>query len=325
MSLKKAAACVRKNKSFLVTCHTNAEADALGAGLAFCRLLKALGKNALMVNEEKPLGEYDFLPGIQEIKIRPKGRLDFDFDCLAVLDCSDLLRTGEVYRLKPDAAAILNIDHHVSNINFGDVNWVEPGASSASEMVYRLYKELEVPIGPETALLLYAGIMTDTGSFRYDNTTSDTHKIIAELLRHKINVSEVYRNIYGNIPFTDMLLLAKVLPTMQRNFNGRVIWFHVRKRLLRQHKNFSFDFSEQVLSFARLIKDVEVCVLLKENLGPDNEIRVNFRSQGSVDVNKIAACFGGGGHKAASGATIKGDIVKIRKRVLNKIREALDK
>jgi len=321
MSLRKAAACVKKHKRFLVTAHTTPEGDALGSELAFWHMIKAQGKEAVIVNHDGVPYGYDFLPGVGSIKKFQDG-LSVEFDCLAVLDCSDLGRCGKVAQLDLKGKTILNIDHHISNEMFADVNWVEPRYSSTAEMIYKLNKKLGLALDKDIALLLYVGIMTDTGSFRYSNTSSSTHKIAAELLGYGINVSQVYKNIFGNIPFQDMKLLSAILPGMKRQEAGKIIWFQIEHKLLR-HRKLSFDLSENILSFARLVQGAEVVVLFKENLGVKDEIRVNFRSQGAVDVNKIASFFGGGGHRTASGATIRGKIDSVRRKVLAKIREAL--
>jgi len=322
VSLRKVVASLRKNKSFLITTHTNMEGDALGSELAFYGILKKLGKKATIVNEDALPYGYEFLPNTDKI-IKYKDNLkEIKFDCFVALDCSDLNRTGEVYRLNSQQKPILNIDHHISNQKFGDINWVEPHASSCSEMIYKLYKALRLPLDRDTAILLYTGILTDTGSFRYSNATSFTHKAISELLKFHLDIPQIYKSIYENIPFADMKLLTRILPGIKQEAKGRVVWFQVKRDMLR-NKKLSFDLSEHVLSFGRAIKDVEVVVLFKENLGVKNEIRVNFRSQGNVDVNKIAQFFGGGGHKTASGATVRGKIDNVRKRVLAKIKKSL--
>ena len=322
MSLKKAVELIRKSKNFLISAHTNPEGDALGSELAFYRLVKKLGKEAVIVNEDNVPPECEFMPGINNIKRYKNERQKFNFDCFVTLDSSDLKRTGEVYRLNYSNKPILNIDHHISNSNFADVNWVDPDASSCSELIYRLYKKMKVEIDKDAALALYIGILTDTGSFRYSNTTAFTHKAVAELLEFGINVPEVYKYAYENIPFDDMKILTKVLPAIKKDAKGKVIWFEVPHNLLR-NKKLSFDLSEHLLAFGRAIRGVEVVVLFKENLGTKNEIRVNFRSQGKVDVNEIAAYFGGGGHKAAAGATLHGKIGSVRRKILEKISKAL--
>jgi phosphoesterase RecJ-like protein len=322
MSLKKVVACIKNNKNFLITSHTNLEGDALGSELAFYNLLKKLGKTATVINEDSLPYGYNFFPQKNKL-IKYKDNLkNIEFDCFVALDCSDLNRTGEVYRLNSKKKTILNIDHHISNKKFGNINWVEPHASSCSEMIYKLYQALRLPIDKDTAILLYTGILTDTGSFRYSNATSFTHKVVSRLLKFNLDIPQIYKSVYENIPFEDIKLITRILPGLRQEAKGRVIWFQIKQNMLR-NKKLSFDLSEYILSFGRAIKDAQVVVLFKENLGVKNEIRVNFRSQGKVDVNKIASFFGGGGHKTASGATVKGNIGQVRRRVLAKIKEDL--
>jgi len=322
MSLKKAVACIKRYKRFLITSHTNLEGDAVGSELAFYRMLKKLGKGATIINEDDLSYGYDFLPGKNNIVKFKKGMEGVKFDCFVTLDCSDLKRTGEVYRMNIDNKPILNIDHHISNEKFGDINWVKPHASSCSEMIYRLYKKLRLSFDRDTALFLYTGILADTGSFRYPNTASSTHKAVSELLKYNLDIPQIYKNIYENIPLEDMKLLIRILPHMRLNAQGKIAWFQLERNMLKKRR-LSFDLTEHILGFARAIKGVEVAVLFKENLGVKDEIRVNLRSQGKIDVNKVASFFGGGGHKTASGATVRGKIDQVRRKVLAKIEEAL--
>ncbi len=323
MSLKKIINCIKQENNFLITSHTSPEGDALGSELAFYLMLKKLGKNAWIVNEDPVPDAYGFLPAREVIKKFDHNAKNIKFDIFAALDCSDLKRAGDVYRLNTRNAKIINIDHHISNINFGTLNWVEPHVSSASEMVYSLYRAMRVPFDKQTATLLYVGMLTDTGSFRYSNTLSSTHLAVAELLRYDIDVVRIYRNAYENIPLEDIRLLTKILPRMKTQFEGKVVWFQVNKKILKEHIDASFDLSEHLLSFARSIKGVEVALLFRENFDTKNEVRVNFRSQGKVDVNKVASYFGGGGHKTASGATVRGEINNVRRQVLDKIKSNL--
>lgn len=322
MSLKKVIACVKRNKSFLVTAHTRLEGDALGSELAFSRLVKRLGKEAVVVNDDSVPYGYEFMPDVQSIKKFSPNMRNVKFDCFTALDCSDMKRCGNVSKLISAEKTILNIDHHIDNDRFGHVNWVDSRVSSCSELIYKLYKRLRVPLDKDTATLLYVGILTDTGSFRYTNTTWFTHAIAAELLRYGIDVARVYRSVNENIPFSDMKLLSSILPHLQRDASGRIAWFKIKRTYL-ENRRIYCDLSEQLLSFARSVKGVEIALLFKENLKTNNEIRVNFRSRGGADVNKIAAFFGGGGHKTASGATILGELDTVTRNVLRKVREAL--
>lgn len=320
MSLKKLIAAIKKQNNFLVTAHTNLEGDAIGSEVAFCMLLKYLGKNATVINSDRVPAAYRFLPLLENIRILRRGRF-VPFDCLVLLDCSDLHRAGGVGGLNLEGKSVINIDHHTSNSYFGDINWVLPHASSASEMVYILYRKLGVPFNRDIATLLYAGMVSDTGSFRYSNTASSTHRAAAELMEYGLDVKNIYRRIYEDINFNDMRLLNKIALSIKRDRSGKIVWCIIPRRLIR--RNSSLDLSEQVLSFCRAVKGAEIAVLFKENLGIKNEVRVNLRSQGKVDVNAIAAFFGGGGHKTASGCTVRGSTESVKNKVLRRVGKAL--
>ncbi|MBU0549482.1 MAG: bifunctional oligoribonuclease/PAP phosphatase NrnA [Candidatus Omnitrophica bacterium] len=321
MSIQKVIDCINRNKKFLITSHQNLEGDALGSEIAFYRLLKKKGKSALIVNQDPTSEEYTFLKDTKAIsRYRPKMKVDFDV--LVLLDCSDKSRPGKVYDLVSPGKTVLNIDHHISNTKFGEVNWVLSDASSVAEMVYRLYKAMRVKIDLDSARALYTGILTDTGSFRYINTSSFTHQMAAELMKHKLDILEIYRNIYESVSYSDMFLLSKIFSRLEKDASGKIIIFQIRINFLRQ-KKVSFDLTENILNFGRLIRGCQACVLFREQVSKPGQIRVNFRSQGKVDVNRIAKFFGGGGHKTASGCTIIGSLKQARKMVVSKIKEQL--
>lgn len=321
MSIKKVLAYIKSKNNFLITTHTNLEGDALGSVLSLYKLLRLLNKKAFIVIADKIPEEYLFLSDIEKIKKFDKNLKRVKFDCFIVLDCSDLRRTGEVYKINSPPKTILNIDHHISNERFGEINWVEPAASSTCEMIYKLYKKLNIPLDKDIALLLYVGILTDTGSFHYPNTRAFTHLAVSELLKYNLDTYKIYKEIYENIPLEDARLLSKILSGFKETLGAKVIWFQIRQSILNKNK-ISSDLTEHILSFGRAIKGVEVVVLFKENQGRKNEIRVNLRSQGKIDVNRIAAFFGGGGHRTASGCTIKGKIEEVTRKVLDKIKES---
>jgi len=317
MSLKRAVECVKRHKSFIVTSHTNLEGDAIGSELAFAALLRSLGKRVTVINHDPIPEEYRFLPGIARARTMNSAPKT-GFDCFVTVDCSDLSRCGTVARLSAGAKEVLNIDHHISNTGFGDVNWIEPHASSTSEMVYRFFKTMRKDFDRQTAVLLYTGILTDTGSFRYSNTGSATHEAAAELLRHGVKVNVIYRCAYENIPFTHIMPLVKILSTMRQDPSGRVVWMKIKRSFFKGSCGY-FDFSEYVLTFARSIKGTEVAVLFKEHADKSTGVRVNFRSQGKTDVNRIARSFGGGGHRTASGCVLPGTIDDAVRKVIARV------
>lgn len=322
MSLNEICKSIKEHNSFLITAHINPEGDALGSQLGFYNLIKKLGKQATIISDDQLPYGYDFLPGIQHIRHFGKKIKNIKFDCLVVLDCADLKRTGRVYELNQPSKPILNIDHHISNQFFGDLNWVDAQASSCSEMIYRLYKQLDVSFDENTALVLYTGIMTDTGSFRYSNTSSSTFEAVAELLKYKVNVAGVYRHAYENIPAQEVKSLLKYLSKIKFFAQERIATFRMNSEMSKI-KTPGIDLADQVLSFGRAIKGVQVVVLFKHNLSLKSQFRVNLRSQGGVDVNKVAAFFGGGGHKTAAGCTVAGSFPVVRGKVVAKICQLL--
>lgn len=317
MSAKKVVKVLKSKKRFLITSHINLEGDALGSELAIARLLRKMGKTVTVVNADKAMDNYLFLPDIHKIK-GPKVKVDFDI--ALVVDCSDLNRTGKVKDIIRERP-IINIDHHISNERFGWINWVDKNSSSACEMIYQLYKLCNVKIDRPAALLLYTGVMTDTGSFRYPNTSASTHEVAARLLKYRLPANDIYRRIYQSNGYADIKLLSATLDTLSIDQTGKVAYFTIDKQMLEGRQE-GADQTENILNFGRSIKGVEVAVLFKET-NKNGLIRVNLRSHGKFDVNKLATYFGGGGHRTASGCSIRGSLGHARMLVLNKIKQML--
>jgi phosphoesterase RecJ-like protein len=326
MIIKKVINILKQNSKFLITSHINLEADALGSELALARLLKDEGKTAVIINEDRIPKEYSFLPGIREIMIIKGESVHLpeqirDFDVAVVLDCSDINRCGKVKDLIGEDKLILNIDHHRANKRFGTINWLEPDSSSCCEMVYKLYKELNKPIKKDIALLLYTGILTDTGSFRYPNTTWFTHRAVSELFQFKLPISDIYHRIYESIPYSDAKLIPQILSSLRKDTSGKPIFYLSMDREILKRKRSHYDLTENILNFIRSIRGGELFILFKE-ISPE-ETRVNLRSKGKFDVAKLARYFGGGGHKTAAGCTIKKSLEEAKDLVLEKAKRLM--
>lgn len=310
---------IRENKRFLITAHVNLEGDSLGSQLAMKELIECLGKEAFIYDADEVPGHLRFLPGSGEVlnKITAK----HGFDAALVLDCPTLKRVGsvaEAVKGKP----IINIDHHISNEKFGDVNWVDAKASSAGEMVYRLFKGLEVPLTKQAALAMYVAILTDTGSFNYDNTSRATHEIAGELLEHGIDPALVSENVYERRDVADIKLLGLVLSTIKVDGAGEVAYMELTGKMLKD-TGADISKSEGLVNYARSIDKVKVAMLFREDPKYPGKIHISFRSKGGVDVNRIASSFGGGGHAKASGCVVDGSLAEARKKVLAKVEEML--
>ena len=301
----------KRNKVFLVSSHVGLEGDALGAELAVASLLEALGKKAVIFNEDRPPAEYGFLPHRTAIRPPTQG---FAYDAAVIVDCSDISRTGKVSQMIRKGKPLVNIDHHVSNTRFGTINWVVPGASCASEMVYRLFEALKVKIKKPDAICLYTGILADTGSFQYSTTSSLTHHVAGELLKHRIDAYRIHRFIYESMSFKTIKAFGRIIQTLKTDETGKIAWLVMRRSLICQEPALA-EQTDAVIHFARAVRGVEIALLFKE-IRRNKEVRLNLRSTGRADVNALAGVFGGGGHKMASGATLHGRLQDVIERVV---------
>jgi phosphoesterase RecJ-like protein len=319
MSIRTVKQAIKKFNEFLITSHINPEGDAIGSQIAIARLLRKLGKKSVMLDDSPVPNVLRFMKGSEDIsKEMPR---DFNFQAIIILDSPDLARIGRVKEFIKKDSVIINIDHHISNVNFGKFNWVEPDFSSAGEMVYDLFKAFKAKIDLDDAIALYAAIMTDTGSFKYSNTVSKTHRIAAELVDIGVKPYEMHTKIYETSSIQDTNLLGEVLQTMKLTEDGKIAWLWVTKEMLKKTKA-SLEGTEGIINFARSIDGVEIAILFRET-GTDERVKVSFRSKGNVDVNKLAGSFGGGGHPTASGCTVLGKPEDVEKKVLDIAKQIL--
>ncbi|MCM8786719.1 MAG: bifunctional oligoribonuclease/PAP phosphatase NrnA [Candidatus Omnitrophica bacterium] len=308
--IKKIIEAIKNNKSFLITSHMSLEGDALGSELALCLLLKKLKKKVVVYNNDATPFIYKFLPAINFIKNKLANR---HFDIGIVTDCSDISRTGKVKDHFNKVNFIINIDHHISNTYFGDINWVDSKASSTCQMLYKLFHKFKI-MDKQIALCLYTGIFTDTGSFKYANTNSQSHRIVSDLLSYGITPHKIDEQLSSLCAPQDLHFIGKVLSVLKFDEHKKICW--VKLKRWREH---DYDLTEVIFSILRLLRGVEVFVLFKKV--DKNKIRVNFRSRSTIDVNKVAQFFGGGGHKCASGTTIEDTLENAENKVISFIRK----
>jgi len=303
---------IKNNKSFLITSHINLEGDALGSELAFYIALKKLNKKVVIFNSDKTPFIYNFLPSINSIKNSISNEEKFDVGI--ILDCSDYSRIGNVKDyIISQTNCIMNIDHHISNTHFGDINWVNPKAASTSCMLYDIFKKLKI-INKNIALCLYTGIFTDTGGFIYANTTPYVHKIVYDLLHYKIYPYKINEHLESLCTINDLKLINKFLNSIKVDKKRRICWLKIDK-----WEEKEYDLTEVIFSILKLLKDIELFIIFKSI--SENKTRINFRSRSFIDVNKIAKVFGGGGHKRASGTTVDGSLDDVERKVISFIKK----
>jgi len=320
MSIKKAMDVLKIYSNFLITAHVNPEGDSLGSQLALAQLLEAMGKKAIMLNDHKVPYVYDFMP--KSDKIRTRIDKNVDYDIAVVIDCPILERIGRVNEVLKEGKMILNIDHHASNAKFGKVNWINEKASSCGEMVYTLFKELGCNIDKDIALNLYTAILTDTGSFKYSNTTSQTHRIAGELIDYGLDVYAIQKSIYERRTLNELKLLGLALSDIQTEEEGKIAYFAVTRKMARD-AGIELKGTEEFVSFPRSLDNAEVALFFREE--KESSVHVSFRSKSDLDVNKIATSLGGGGHAKAAGCLIKGTMEEAKEKSLAEVRKVMQR
>ncbi len=298
--------------------HVSADGDAIGSSLALALALKNAGKKAVVYNDENIPAVYRFLSG---------NELTCFYDPQdEVMDVNIALDTGDVGRLGTRGEAFfkapctINIDHHVTNTKFALYNFVDAESASTGEIVYTLLKELIYPIDRDMAACLYTAISTDTGGFKYSNTTAETHKIAAELLATGIDIGELSQRIFDNTTYTKLKLTQKAIEKLELYEDCRLAVVVISQVDL-QSTGASDEDCDGIVNIGRSIEGVEVSLLVKEKNA--DEVRINLRSKTYVDVSEIAAAFGGGGHKRAAGCTVKGSLQEVKDRLTTAVKEKL--
>ena len=309
---------LQKNNNFLITSHVNLDGDAIGSELALYFILKKLNKNPIILNQSKLPKIYDFLPGINKVQYLEDNYIDTkSIDVGIVLDSSNLKRIGRTYEIFKNIKTIINIDHHTSNENFGDLNYVDSSVSSVGEIIYELIRSINIDLLDEDiSTCLFTAILTDTGSFRYSNVSSKTFKIASDLTFFGIKPHLIADNIYNRNTYSGLKLLGEALSTLETDNSNYVSWLTITRKMLNNAKANDEEI-EGIIDVATTLDNTEISILFRET--KDNKIKISFRSKGNFDVNKFAGKFNGGGHPNAAGCLCSGKMYKIKEKILSKL------
>ncbi|MGI9952029.1 bifunctional oligoribonuclease/PAP phosphatase NrnA [Moorellaceae bacterium AZ2] len=303
-----------------IASHGIPDGDCIGSTVALATALRRRGAAVTAVIGDPVPQMYSFLAGSEDV-VLPHEVTSVP-PLLVVVDCTDLERVQEGFgSWRHKVQRVINIDHHASNTFFGDLNLVDPEAAATGELVYALLKEMGVAIDPPIATALYTALVTDTGSFQYENCRAATLRMAAELMDLGADMQLIRECLWESKPLLSLRLLAEVLPTLSLACEGKVAWVVIRREVM-ERLGAGAEHVEGLVNFPRSVAGVEVGLAFREL--EQGVIKVALRSKKQVDVNEIAALFGGGGHKRAAGCTIHGPLEAAVEKVIKAVEERLN-
>ncbi len=296
---------LRQAQRILVVSHIRPDGDAVGSVLGWSLSLRAAGKQVTSGLADGVPGSFRHVPGSDRVRRRPEG----PFDLVCVVDCSDPLRVGEVY---PGAAAPdINIDHHVTNLNYGRINLVVPQAVATAEILADLIQALDLPLTQDAASALLTGLLADTLGFRTSNMTPKALRLGADLMERGAHLPELYRQALHRHSFEALRYWGCGLGQLQRQ--GKVAWTCLTLEH-RQAVGYPGRDDADLINLLSTVEGIDIVIMFVEQ--GSQRVKVSWRSQPGIDVSKIALAFGGGGHPAAAGAEISGGLAEVQQRVL---------
>jgi phosphoesterase RecJ-like protein len=313
--LHQIADAIRRRRRFVISSHARPDGDSIGSQLAMAFALRALGKEADVVNKDPAPGPIMQFPGVQDIVIAEE--VAGEYDAAIIMECGDVARTG-VAGL--DRFFLINIDHHPGNTGYGQINWFDPSAAACGEMVFDLIAALDVALTPEIATHVYLAILTDTGSFHYSSISPRTFDICRQTLEAGIDPVRIARNVYDSNNMGRLKLFGSVLSAMQIDASGRIAIVYLDHEMAREAGG-TYEDTEGLINLPLTVKEIEAVVFFKQTEA--DEYRVSMRSKGDIDIGAIAKQFGGGGHRNAAGCTVTGPIDALQKLFIERIEGAI--
>ncbi|MHB0970346.1 MAG: DHH family phosphoesterase [Thermoanaerobaculia bacterium] len=310
VAAKAVAERIRSGSRFLITSHRNPDGDALGSAIALQGILRKLGKSADICVRDPFSLPLRKMPGSDGVIIADALPADYPakIDALFTMECPEHERTG--YPVLP--GPVVNIDHHLGNTMYGEINYLDVDAPSVGEMVLQLNRFLGAPLDRDIATAMYVSLASDTGFFRYTNTTLRTFEAAEAMVRAGADPGEISLWLNESNSASSIKLLGLCLSTLQIVHDGRIATIEMPQRFL-DEAGASPEDSEGIVNYGRTIDTVLVSALFKE---AKDGTRVSMRAKPGVDVQAVAAMFGGGGHKAASGCFIPLPIPEARQKLV---------
>ena len=313
---------VKGAKKILLNCHRNPDPDSIGSALALKMVLQDMGKEVKVICPTRLDKGVDFLEGFEEIAVTDFSKFNFkDFNLFILLDSSTWgMVTGGGDLPTPKDLKIITIDHHFTNDNFGEINLIDPKVTSAAELLYKVLLDWKVELKPETATAILAGVISDTGAFRFPGATKETFLIAADLISKGADKEKIIYNIYSDLDINLLKLVGEMIARTEVDTVNKFCWCAIPLDLYEKYGRVDGAKEYAANTFIQSIRGTDFGVIMVET--EVKKLSISFRSRGTFDVSKTALALGGGGHKAAAGATITGLSFKDAvKKVLKTARE----
>lgn len=302
---------LRNNERFLLTTHVNPDGDAIGSLGALSLVLEDLGKTVVAYCQDEIPGFLRFLPYSDRIVREIPGR--DRFDVAVVLDCGELDRIGNANEVLRHVEKIIHIDHHSSSDDFGQLNLVLPGCSSTAEILYEIFQAIPASLSLEAAENIYTAILTDTGSFRFANTTARALDIAAEMVGLGVAPDKIASEVYDSMSPERLRLLALSLNTLTLRASGRLATMQVSRRMLEETETTVMD-TDGFVNYPRGINTAEMAIFFREM--DSGKVNVSLRSRGRVNVAEFARNYDGGGHHNAAAFRAEGSLTEVVEKIL---------
>jgi len=303
---------IKDSDNIVLISHVNPDGDALGSSLSMYNILKKMGKNVSVVNMTDLASYLDFLPNYDKVKKTLPNKIDL----MISFDCGSFDRLG----IEEKPSFLINIDHHISNTNYGDINLIEDAAST-SQVVFNILEANGIEIDKDSATCIYTALVTDTGNFQYESVTDEVFRVASELVKCGVKPDFISKMLYERDRLSRLRFIAKALDTLELYLEGKVGIVEVTNELMAKTGAIKDD-TDGLVNMVRKLEPVEVAIMLREE--ENGDIKISMRSKNYVDVSKIAVKYGGGGHIRASGATITNKTFsEIKKMLLEDIKGEL--
>lgn len=311
-SLPEIAARLQEAQDILVTAHIMPDGDSIGSLLGLGMALRNADRRVTMYSADGVPDRFRFLHGSEQVL---SGELpQTDFDCVVALDCSDERRIKPIWeQLK--TRFVINIDHHPTNTRYGSMNYVDAAAAATGEIVWQLLAEMGISVNEDVASALYVAISTDTGSFKFESTSPQTHRVAASLLETGIRLAEITPRVFDMRSRTAICVLREALQTLQYSADGRVAWIALTEKEMDRCGARDEDL-DGLVNYAKNIEGVEAGLIFREKA--DGTVKVGFRSH-KIDVGRLAEKMGGGGHARAAGCSLEMSLPEAMDEVLTTV------